>query len=250
MKKFTAGKRTAIVVIGNEVLCGDIDEVNSTFLARQITSLGSTVEKIIVLPDDEDTIVSELSELSKEYDAVLATGGIGATHDDVTRQSAARVFGRPLSVNKEALDLLRSHFGQKINAQREKLAELPTPCRLIPNPVGVAPGFIVENVYVFPGVPQMLKSMFPFVADDFTGPTLHHNAVFSDLPESFFACPLAEIAAGNPEVTIGSYPLPPGEKHSVRIVIKSRDKNKVVRVSGDIELMLSNLKEIGSHLKY
>lgn len=238
-------RNVALLVIGNEVLCGDVEEINSLFLAREITRLGSRVGRILTLPDEEKTISTELIRLARDYDAVIVTGGIGVTHDDVTRQAVAGAFSLPLAVNRDALATLEAHFGERMTPWRMKLAELPEPCRLIPNPVGFAPGFIVENVYVFPGVPDMLKAMFPFVEADFAGPPLHHETVYTDLPESVFAGPLGRIAEDYPLVDIGSYPQSKDENRRVRLVIKSRDPGELSAVLEVVRGLIKKLEGDG-----
>jgi molybdenum cofactor synthesis domain-containing protein len=241
MKNPAQVKRVAILVIGDEVLAGDVEESNASFLSRELTRLGASVERIVVLHDDEDVIADELRKLARNHDAVLATGGIGVTHDDVTRQAVARAMKLPLGLHREAHRIVREFFGERMNRWHRRLAELPLPSRLIPNPAGSAPGFVTGNVYVFPGVPRMLRAMLPLVASEFAGPPLLSREIFTALPESAFAGPLGRIARESPAVAIGSYPLSAGGRWKVKLVVKSRRPELVDRACGRIERMLERL---------
>jgi molybdenum cofactor synthesis domain-containing protein len=241
VKTHPPGKKVAVVAVGNEILAGDVEENNATFLTRELNRLGSTVGKVIVLPDEEDVIAGEITGLSLEYDAVLVTGGIGLTHDDVTRQAVARAVNKPLEVNGEIYAVIKNSHRDGLNPLRKKLASFPRSSRLIHNPLTAAPGFIVDNIYVFPGVPEMLKEMFPEVAGEFTGPPIHRQAILTAHPESKMARPLEEINGDSPGVEIGSYPVSREGKHRVRLVLKSRDRKKLLQAARKVKKMLALL---------
>ncbi len=239
MKRSANVKRVAILVIGDEILSGEAEESNAVYLSRELHRLGAAVERILVLPDDEELVAREMRRLSRSFDAVIVTGGIGTTHDDITRQAAARAFRRPLAYHGEGLEILRRRYQGKLDYWRRQLARLPAAARLILNPRGTPPGFAVRNVYVFPGVPHMLKEMFPGVAGEFAGPAVHREVIFTKLPETAFAGPLGKIAAASADVAIGSYPLPPGSGHKGKLIVKSRDRKALAAAVRKIGKMLS-----------
>lgn len=229
-----------IVVVGDEVLAGDVEESNAVYLSRELSRLGAAVRRICVVPDREEDIAAEVRRQAGTFDAVVVTGGIGATHDDVTRQAVARAFRLPLEFNADALEAIRARY-RPLTYWRRKLAELPVPCRLIPNRIGAAPGFIVRNAYVFPGVPAMLRDMFPLVADEFAGPALHREDILTPLPESAFAGPLGKLARRHAAVAIGSYPLPPVGPARVRLTLKSREPGRLAAAAAAVRGMLERL---------
>jgi molybdenum cofactor synthesis domain-containing protein len=238
--------RVAVVIIGDEVLAGEVTENNGVFLTREIARIGARLMRLSVIPDDEEVIAREIRALSRSMDAVLTTGGIGITHDDVTRQAVARAFGLPIRTDRAALAAIRDYYGPGgLNKWRRKLAEFPTPCRLIPNPAGSAPGFAVGNVYVFPGVPKMLRAMFPLVAAEFAGVPRTKREILTRLSESAFAGRLTRIARESDGVDIGSYPLFDGD-YRTRLVIKSDDPGAAEAVASRVQRMLAGLGDDGA----
>jgi molybdenum cofactor synthesis domain-containing protein len=237
------GRQVAIIVVGDEVLAGDVPENNATYLSREITRLGSAVGTIVVLPDREEVIAGELARLAREHDAILVTGGIGLTHDDVTRQAVARWAGVPLAVHPEALAHVRAHYGARSNPRREGLAMLPRDARIIPNPAGAGPGFVTGKAYVFPGVPVMLKAMFPVVAPEFAGTREAVGEVVTPHAESTFADRLALIALRHPETHIGSYPILDQGPFHVRLVAKAPDQARLTPVLAELRRMVEALDD-------
>ncbi len=239
-------KRVSVVIIGDEVLAGEVTENNGIFLTREVARIGARLLRLTVIPDDEAVIAGEVRSLSRSMDAVLTTGGIGITHDDVTRQAVARAFGLPIRTDRRALAAIRDYYGHDgLNKWRRKLAEFPTPCRLIPNPAGSAPGFVVENVYVFPGVPKMLRAMFPLVAHEFAGVPRARREILTRLSESAFAGRLTRIARECPDAGIGSYPLFDGD-YRTRLVIKADEPATAQAVASRVQRMLAGLGDDGA----
>ena len=196
----------AIVVIGNEILNGSTQDTNSHWLVTRLNDLGMEVGRILVIPDVMDTIVHEVGSLAREYEFVITTGGIGPTPDDLTREAVARAAGRKLVLNQEAAEMIRASHGWKATETQLTMAELPEGCRLIGNPHTGAPGFIVDNVYVFPGIPKLLHTMFDLVAEDFRRGSFFQETIRVMVGESKFAHVLREAGERFPEVEIGSYP--------------------------------------------
>lgn len=213
-----------ILCIGDELLSGDIADLNSTWLAKNLTGLGTVVKRIEVVPDDIDVIARTLKEI--KADRVLVTGGLGPTHDDVTRQAVALAFGRKLIRDPEAVKVVEAYaarYNRSPLPQSYNMADIPENTTVIPNPVGAAPGFIVDNrVYTFPGVPSEMKAMFELVKQQFKGPQLHVDWLISNKPESALVNDLNEAVRLFPEVTFGSYP-----SGVVKIKMKSYDPDRL-----------------------
>ena len=211
-----------VICIGDELLTGDIEDTNATWLARQLFALGADLKKITVIPDDVDVIAAELGRAGA--DAVIVTGGLGPTHDDVTRYGVAKAAGVPLVRDAAAMRVVEGR-GRKLAPAAYVMADIPAGAEVIPNPVGAAPGFIVGGrIYAFPGVPSELKAMFPLVSERFKGKTIVVDWLITKRKESDIVAPLNEAVRRFPEVSFGSYP-----SDVVRIKMKSRDADAVRR---------------------
>ncbi len=209
--------QVAVVTVGDELLVGDTENTNATWLGARLTERGATVERVVVVPDERGDIASEVATLADRYDAVVVTGGVGPTHDDVTLNGVAAAFDREVVQHDDAVAYFESHDGYRFADLTDGTASLPAGARLLENDEGVAPGAVVENVYVLPGVPDEMKSMFESVAEEFDGTASHVEFVHVDAPESSLIDPLDEIQAEF-GVTVGSYP---GD--GVRVKIQHED---------------------------
>lgn len=193
-----------IICIGDELLSGDITDLNSVWLAKQLTDNGVIVKRILVIPDDIDTIANEVKNASTCI--VIVTGGLGPTHDDITRYGVAKAFGLPLDRPVEAVRVVE----QRVKSRKPEIyvmADVPAGSEVIPNLVGAAPGFIVDGkVFVFPGVPSEMKAMFGIVRDRLKGERLLVDWVITKRPESDIVPVLNEAVRRFPEVSFGSYP--------------------------------------------
>ncbi|MEM6492585.1 MAG: competence/damage-inducible protein A, partial [Pseudomonadota bacterium] len=187
---------TGMLVIGDEILSGRTIDANLVYAAPRLAALGAPIQEARVIADDIPTIVAALNALRTTCDQVITSGGIGPTHDDKTAEAVAAAFGRPLVRSADAEARLRAHIGGELNAARLKMAEVPEGAELIDNPVSAAPGFRVENVYVFAGVPSIFRAMFDAVAPNFVaGPPLVSRSISAFVREGDLAAPLTDIAA-------------------------------------------------------
>ena len=116
--------------------------------------------KVRIIPDEEKIIVKNILYLSKKFNYVFTTGGIGPTHDDITAKSISKAFKLKYEYHEEAYSILEKYYGKKkFNDGRKKMAKMPKGSKLIYNPSSAAPGFITKNVFSLPGVPSILNSM-------------------------------------------------------------------------------------------
>jgi molybdenum cofactor synthesis domain-containing protein len=203
----------AVVTVGDELLSGDTENTNATWLCRRLTERGVDVERVTVLPDRTGEIARVVNEYRAEYDAVLVTGGLGPTHDDVTMEGVAAALGREVEEHPEALSWLTAEGGYAREDLAEGTADIPADARPLHNEVGVAPGAVVDSVYVLPGVPEEMEAMFETVAEEFSGVVGYRAVVEVDEPESAL---IERIDALRDRfgVQVGSYP---GEFVEVRI---------------------------------
>ncbi|MCU4750570.1 molybdopterin-binding protein [Halobacteria archaeon AArc-curdl1] len=211
----------AIVTIGDELLAGRTTNTNATWLCSQLTERGVDVERVTTLPDRVADIARVVNEYHAEYDAVIVTGGLGPTHDDVTIEAIGAAFGRPLEEHEAVLEWLETEGGYAREDLTDGTAMLPSDARPLHNVAGVAPGCVIGSVYVFPGVPHEMKPMFEGVATEFSGQERFREVVVADEPESALLDRLAELQQRF-DVGVGSYP---GEH--VRISVQSTDRRTV-----------------------
>ena len=215
--------RAAIVTIGNELVSGDVENTNGSWLARRLAELGVEVALIAVVPDEIERVASFVREQAAESDVVLVTGGLGGTPDDITREAIAAAFQVPQVEQPDVADRLRARFSRDPEYVA-RWAQLPEGSRVLENPLGGAPGFALGNVYVLPGLPAEMEAMFETLVDELrsSGPIGSWRRTYRTT-ESRIAAVLAAAGARHPAVLIGSYPSFHQEGSKVEIVVKSSD---------------------------
>lgn len=232
----------ALIVIGNEVLSGRIQDANLNFLATQLKAQGIRLLEARVIPDVREAIIEAVNGLRTKHDYVFTTGGIGPTHDDITAQSIAQAFGVALHKNPKAVKLLIEYYGDRMNQGRMRMANVPVGATLLDNPVSWAPGFQLENVYVLPGVPSIMQAMFDTFKHRLAGgrPVLSRT-VNAFVPESVVAPGLAEIQQRNLQVEIGSYPYVRDQRFGCALVTRTEHAALLDEVSQEIAALVMRL---------
>ena len=247
MKKKTKKVNAAILIIGNEILSGRTQDKNTAFIANWLNSqCGITVNEVRVIPDIEKIIIKNILDMSKRFNYVFTTGGIGPTHDDITAQSISKAFKVKYEYHKEAYKILENYYGKiKFNNGRKKMAKMPSSSKLILNPSSAAPGFITKNVLTLPGVPSILISMIENCKKYLIkGLKVHSNTLNLYTVESNISKRLGLIQKKYKNyVDIGSYPFFRLGKIGVSIVSRSTSKIKLKSVKTEI-LNLVKLKKI------
>jgi molybdenum cofactor synthesis domain-containing protein len=201
----------AMLVIGDEILSGRTRDANLAHLAAALNEKGIDLHEARIVRDAEDAIVAALDALRTRYTHVFTSGGIGPTHDDVTADAVARVFGVPIGVREDARASLASYYAgtpHELNEARLRMARVPDGAVLIDNPVSGAPGFSMGNVHVMAGVPEIFQAMLEGLLARWTdGHRLLNHTVHLALPEGDVAGPLRRLSELHPAVSIGSYPV-------------------------------------------
>ena len=219
-------KTSSIIIIGNEVLTGKTLDTNSNFLCKNLHEIGIECKEISVIQDIEKNIIEKVNLFRKNFDFVFTTGGIGPTHDDITSKSIAKAFKDKLVLNKLAKSRLEKHYSDEpITKARLKMAYLPSKATLIDNPVSIAPGFSLDNVHVFPGVPKIFEIMFKeFIKGIAKQKKFFKKNITTEIPEGIFAEYVGKIQKKYADVEIGSYPYFKKKSFGVSLIIKSDDK--------------------------
>lgn len=251
---------TAILTVGNEILSGHILDTNTHWLLSRLFMLGENVELAMVLPDETERILRWVTEFSGTVDFMFVCGGLGATPDDVTTAAVAKAVGGDLEVSEQALArmeelakfLLEKGFikaTMEINDGVRKMATVVKGARVLENRAGFCPGSTLEfkgtRIFVLPGVPQELKSIF---TDQIEGSYIKQRGdryteeiVLSEV-EARIAHLLAKLGEEFPGVSIGSYPTY-GAKTLVIRAMGQRPED-VKRVLAEIKTYAQSLPEI------
>ena len=238
MKKKIKKINAAILIIGNEILSGRTQDKNVTFISNWLNSkCGISVKEVRIIPDEEKIIVKNILHLSKKFNYVFTTGGIGPTHDDITAKSISKAFKVKYEYHEEAYAILEKYYGKKkFNDGRKKMAKMPRGSKLIYNPSSAAPGFITKNVLSLPGVPSILNSMIENCKRYLVkGLKIHSKTINLFTVESNISKQLSLIQKKYKKfVDIGSYPFFRLGKIGVAIVTRSTSLKKLKNVNADL----------------
>ncbi|MFZ5862763.1 MAG: competence/damage-inducible protein A [Nitrospirota bacterium] len=215
--------RAEILVIGNEILSGKVADEHAAFLCRELRGLGVDVRRIVVLPDEIDTIAEAVRAAWDRAEVIITTGGIGPTHDDVTIQGVAKGLGRPLVRHPELARLVQTVYGASDDPYVNRLADVPRGATLIAAEGLRVPVLAVDKLYVFPGVPEIFRRKFHAIKARFQSAPFHLRTLYLGLGEECIAGLLYETTAKFPNVAIGSYPVVSRSDYRVRITLESKD---------------------------
>lgn len=232
-----------VLIIGNEILSGRTQDVNLNHLAKGLNEAGVRLREARVIPDVADVIIATVNEVRATHDYVFTTGGIGPTHDDITSECVARAFGVKLILHPDARRILETHYKPgELNEARLRMAHVPEGATLIPNPISLAPGFRIGNVFVMAGVPLVMQAMFDGVKGDLKGgrPVLA-RAVSCGLGEGVLAAGLEAIQARYADVDIGSYPWFRRGTHGVSLVLRSPDAARLEAATREVTQLVRAL---------
>ncbi|MGB3052390.1 MAG: competence/damage-inducible protein A [Polyangiales bacterium] len=199
-------RTAAALIIGNEILSGKIVDTNTTFLARMLFELGIELRRVVVCPDEVETIAKDLSDLRAAHDLVFTSGGVGPTHDDVTIDGVAASFDRPV-VRSEAVEkMIRHYYGNRATEAHFRMANMPEGAEMIRSSEAPWPTVVIENVFVLPGVPEIFELKVADLRKRLDqGHEFHSQAVYTLSGEGEIASLLERIAEDFPSVMVGSY---------------------------------------------
>ncbi len=232
-----------VLIIGNEILSGRTQDANLSFLATRLNDIGIRIMEARVIRDDSDTIVQVLNDARKTHDYVFTTGGIGPTHDDITSKCVAQAFGLPFGRNEAAEAVLLSYYNaEDVTEERMSMADMPEGAILIDNPVSRAPGFQIENVFVLPGVPRIMREMVEGMLHRLSGgDPVQSISITSEFPEGVVAKSLAEIQDQFPSVEIGSYPYFQDRKYGTNLVLRSSELGPLEAAAEAVRQMVKSI---------
>jgi nicotinamide-nucleotide amidase len=236
-----------IVTIGTELLLGKIVDTNATYIAQQLATIGLDLYYKMTVGDNEGRITSVLQQALARSDAVITSGGLGPTVDDVTRQAVARAAGRELVLDEKLLAQIEARFarhGFTMSENNRRQAYIPQGAIPIENPVGTAPAFIVETeqglIISLPGVPRELKHLMetwviPFLKEKLqTGQVVIKSKTLRTcgIGESTVDSRIGDLMrSSNPTVGLAAHP----GQTDVRITAKADNEAQADRLIAEME---------------
>lgn len=227
-------RTAAVVTIGNEILSGKVTDLNLSFLVSELRALGVPLVLALIVPDQEDAIADAIRYACPRADVVIATGGVGPTHDDITVPSIAKAFGRKLVRSERLAQAIRLYYGDRVNEDVLRMADVPEGAELIEEPGLTYPLLRVENVYVFPGDPAALRRKFGAWRERLRQTPFAIRKLYLDADESEIAADLRAVEAAH-RVAIGSYPRYDGAADwRVLITIEAKDPGEVDAAARDL----------------
>jgi molybdenum cofactor synthesis domain-containing protein len=217
-------KTAGIVIIGNEVLSGKTQDINSHFFCTELRQLGVEVQKISTIQDEIPLIGKEVFEFSQRFDFVFTSGGVGPTHDDVTMEGIADGFGVSVVRHPDIEKRMRNRLGADLNEARLRMANVPDGATLLCTDAPFAPIVVMQNVYIFPGIPKILQERFHAIKERFRDAPYFLKNVYVRYGEGIIATMLNDLLAKFPELMLGSYPVLDLSEYKVKVTLESKDQ--------------------------
>jgi molybdenum cofactor synthesis domain-containing protein len=231
-----------ILTVGNEIVSGDVENTNASWLSRRLAVLGVEVRLLAAVRDDIPAIAAFLRAERGLASHVFVTGGLGGTPDDITREAVAAAFEVPCAAIGWLADELRGRFSRRgLGEYAARWACLPEGAEPIGNPLGGAPGFRLENVYVLPGLPSEMEAMFEELAAQFAGTPIGSWRRRYRTGEGQIVAILEDATARHPGVSVGSYPHFLETGPEVEVVLKSGDPDALAEAVRFVEDALNGV---------
>jgi molybdenum cofactor synthesis domain-containing protein len=233
----------AALVIGDEILSGRTQDRNINYIASHLTRIGIRLREVRVVADDEAAIVTAINELRARNTYLITTGGIGPTHDDITADAVAKALGVAIDHDPRAVELLNEYFarrGIEPTPARMRMARIPKGAALITNSISVAPGFMISNVVVLAGVPDIMQVMLDDVTSRLrTGAKMLTATIQLFRPEGDVADLFSAHQKTFPDVAMGSYPSFAHGRVSTQLVLRSTNSSLLQRARDELESILA-----------
>lgn len=159
-------RRAEIIVVGDEILHGEVLEINTSYIARELAAAGFGTWRESILPDDVEILAAEIEAATRRSNIVIVTGGLGPTVDDISKDAVLAALGLDTEFHEEILDTIRIRFrelGREMPEEYRDQARIPRGAEVLPNSVGSAVGLHVGGegyeLYLVPGVPTEMRAM-------------------------------------------------------------------------------------------
>jgi molybdenum cofactor synthesis domain-containing protein len=222
-------KTAAMLVIGDEILSGKVEEANVAVLSRALRALGIELRRVVIVKDDVETIVREVRELSRSHDWLITSGGVGPTHDDVTIEAVARAFDVPVETSPLMERMLRDHYRERCTDGHLRMALIPHGASLEVTETVRWPTVRMGNTWVMPGIPEVFQMKVPVLAYRIgrSGSAFVTRAVFTRMDEGDLKPLLDAVVSTFPDVAVGSYPKWMDPAYKTKITFDGREERRV-----------------------
>ena len=229
-------KKTAgIIIIGDEILSGRVKDQNSPFLIKELSIQGVHVKYCLTIPDDLSIIADAVGSYSPKVTWLFTAGGVGPTHDDITIEGIGKAFDTPIITSPELEKMIRKTYGDRFRSEHLKMAQIPDGTKL----VGVRnPRFPIacfRNVYILPGVPEFLQTLFLSIKDLFQGEKVPFREIHLVTEEGVVASTLRLAIARYPGAKIGSYPCFKERDCIVKLVVEHENQTELDNILAFLE---------------
>jgi len=228
------------LIIGDEILTGKVRDTNGPLLIDFLRGLGVTLERLVYIRDELDTIAREVGDCSRSSDVVITSGGVGPTHDDLTIPGVAAAFGVEVVRHPDLEAMIRAWWGARFTEAALRMAEIPEGSRLLYSGDGLIPLVVCRNVFMLPGIPRLFEAKLAALRAEMGGRPPTVRSVYLRSDESQIAPLLGRAADEFRSVKIGSYPRSEGEDHRVWITVEADD---AATVNAAVERLLELLPE-------
>ena len=230
-------KSAAVILIGNELLSGKIEDENGLYAIRRLRGLGVALKRLVVVPDIEANIAEEVSRCSQCFDFVITSGGVGPTHDDITLESIAGAFAVKSVEHPVLADQIKRHFSNRLTSDHLRMAQVPEGTVLIEGPHISWPVIKFKNIYIFPGIPQLFRLKFETIAHLLKDGEFYLRSLDLNADEGTIAADLRALEEQF-DVSVGSYPRFGQADFKVRVTIESKRAGAVNRATDDLKARL------------
>jgi molybdenum cofactor synthesis domain-containing protein len=221
-------RTAAVLVIGNELLSGKVDEKNVAVLAKALYALGVSLRRVVFVLDDIAEIAREVRDLSTTHDFLFTSGGVGPTHDDVTIEAVAQAFGVGVIESEPMAAMLRAHYGDRCTEGHLRMALIPEGAALETTLEVRWPTVRIQNTWLMPGIPEVFQMKIPVIAAKLgPGTPFLSCAVYTKMEEGALKPLLDAVVRAHPDVSIGSYPKWLDPTCTTKLTFDGRDPDRV-----------------------
>lgn len=221
-------RRAAALLIGSELLSGKVRDENLQVLAKTLRAMGVELGRVVMCPDDRSDIAQDIRELSSQFDLIVTSGGVGPTHDDITMEAVAAGLKRELLLSPEMQSFLNARYGSLSEAHLA-MATLPRGAELLnEGERGAWPIVVVENVWIFPGVPELFRAKLATLRKHLKGPgQFHCQELYLGVEETEIKLILDDLVLAHPEIDVGSYPKWLDARYKTKVTFDGRSEEAV-----------------------
>ena len=223
-------KTAAVLLIGNELLTGKVQDENLFVLAKTLNQLGIRLRRVVTVPDEVAIIAADVKSLSETHTVVFTSGGVGPTHDDLTVEGVARAFGVAVVESAPMAAMLRGHYRERCNDAHLRMALIPEGAELTSNDEVAWPTIVMRNVWLLPGIPEVFRLKLSHVRERLGGGRpFVSRAVYTKLDEGELKPLLDAVVATHPDVDVGSYPKWSDSTYRTKLTFDGQEADAVGR---------------------